>query len=647
MIKVELRSLFQPRIMDGARRWYPLFQLMITALVLAAAAVLAFSIRFDFEIPQNWMNRLPLIILIWVAAECGVYVTAGFHRRRWRYASPQESLSLVPILGLGCLAGALLTSLIIPEQLPRSIYVLNLILCWGSAASIRVFLRRLLEFLLTWSRGTPVKRVLIYGPYETGALLLADLRHHLSYYVAGFIDDKPSTKGQTIDGVRVLGCLSDLARLVKEQKIDQVLVASNAGTDPKKHPVVRACMEAEVEWCVVPTVSSLISRPDLSRVYDISPEDLLGRPPVQLDMARIHNALSGQVVMVTGAAGSIGSELCRQIARFSPEAIIAYEINETALFFVEQEMKLSFPDIPFYSCIGSIQNTNRLAEVFSRHHPTILYHAAAYKHVPLMEKHVIEAIDNNIFGTARLLSEAAKHGVENFVMVSTDKAVRPTSLMGVTKRVAELCVRSLHNHGMKCVSVRFGNVLGSNGSVIPIFKKQIARGGPVTVTHPDMRRYFMTIPEAVQLILQASTIGEENEILVLDMGEPVRILDLAERIIRLAGHRPHIDIPIAFSGMRPGEKLYEELHMTDEEMMPTDHAKIKVFTGLGLAAEDLKQYLHRLRGYCERRTLPEILILLQEIVPDYTPSKEIIALSVEDSFVSEEVLEKRMAASAS
>jgi FlaA1/EpsC-like NDP-sugar epimerase len=361
-----------------------------------------------------------------------------------------------------------------------------------------------------------------------------------------------------------------------------------------------------------------------TRTRDIAVEDLLGRTSVRIEEDRISAKLAGNTVLVTGAAGSIGSELCRQIARFDPRAIVAFEIAETALFYLDLEFRQSFPGVPFFPEIGSIQNTQRLAEVLDRHRPSILYHAAAYKHVPMMETHVFEAVENNVFGTWNVALAAARHGVGDFVLISSDKAVRPGSIMGATKRVAELLILALQNGGTNFVSVRFGNVLDSNGSVIPIFERQIAAGGPVTVTHPEMRRYFMTIPEASQLVLQASTMGRGGEIFALDMGEPVRIVDLARKLILLSGLRPGEDIGIEFTGLRPGEKLSEEPNL-DEDTLPTHHEKIKIFAGKGLPPAGMESYLETLREIGARRDMPSLIRTLQELIPDYHPSAHLLA----------------------
>jgi FlaA1/EpsC-like NDP-sugar epimerase len=349
-------------------------------------------------------------------------------------------------------------------------------------------------------------------------------------------------------------------------------------------------------------------------------KSLVGREPARLDQTLIRATIEGRVVLVTGAAGSIGAELCRQIARFSPAAIVGFEIAESPLFEIDREMRQSHPDVPFFAEIGNVQNRARLDEVFREHRPALVYHAAAYKHVPLMEENPFEAIENNVFGTLNVARAASEFGVASFIMISSDKAVRPTSVMGATKRVSELLLENLQDGGTQFIAVRFGNVLDSNGSVIRIFRKQIAAGGPVTVTHPDMRRYFMTIPEACQLVLQASAIGEGGQIYVLDMGQPVKIVDLARNMIELAGLKPDQDIKIEFTGVRPGEKLYEELTSMLDDTVPTDHAQVRVFVGNQRPQFNIDGWLRSLKEISAARDTARLVLALSEMVIDYSPS---------------------------
>jgi FlaA1/EpsC-like NDP-sugar epimerase len=373
-------------------------------------------------------------------------------------------------------------------------------------------------------------------------------------------------------------------------------------------------------------LGDLIQGAELDKqIRDVAVEDILGRRPVHLDQGSIRERIEGKVVMVTGAAGSIGSELCRQIARFRPLALIGFDEAETPLFHLGREMSRNFPGLVFHSEIGNITRADTLQRVMLHHQPSILYHAAAYKHVPMMERHVFAAVENNILGTWQVARAAVRHGVEDFVLISTDKAVRPTSMMGATKRVAELLIGAFQKErGTKFVAVRFGNVLGSNGSVVPIFKDQIAAGGPVTITHPEMRRYFMTIPEAAQLVLQAFSIGKGGEVFVLDMGEPVKIVDLARNLILLSGLQPDHDIKIQFTGVRPGEKLFEELNLQHESLVPTSHSKIRSYVcHHHLDEVQIKETMHRLQQIVEEQDVTSLLLMLKELVPGYSPGSKI------------------------
>jgi FlaA1/EpsC-like NDP-sugar epimerase len=446
------------------------------------------------------------------------------------------------------------------------------------------------------------------------------------------LDDWPDKKGVPILGVTVLGGGDQGVKLVTKYHIDTILIAIPSATGAQMTQILKRCHAAEAECKTIPGMGEVIEECGLlGQIREVAVEDLLGRNPVHLEDDKIRATLEGRMVLVTGAGGSIGSELCRQIARFNPAGIVGFEIAESPLFEIDREIRQAFPAIPFHPEMGNIQNRARLDEVLRRHSPSIIYHTAAYKHVPMMEAHVFEAIENNVFGTYNVALAAAEHGVEDFIMISSDKAVRPTNVMGATKRVAELLLLALQNGGTKYVAVRFGNVLGSNGSVIPTFKKQIAAGGPVTVTHREMRRYFMTIPEASQLVLQASTMGLSGQIFVLDMGAPVKIVDLARNLILLSGFRPDEDIKIEFTGIRPGEKLYEELHFMDEDTITTSCEKIKIFTGNGGPSAGMGPYLQALRHICQRRDVRDLALTLKDLIPDYNPSAQLLSRFVDAS----------------
>jgi FlaA1/EpsC-like NDP-sugar epimerase len=522
-----------------------------------------------------------------------------------------------------------------PWGIPRSVYILDwlisCVLALGGRLAVRVILTARSRSSVEGER----TRTIIYGAGDAGLALLQELQQNQSLMcdVIGFVDDDSSKVRLNLHGKRVLGTGDALGALVQKHGIKRVLFAIPSATGPQMVRILKFATDAKVEYKMVPSLGELVQGTELGKqIREVAVEDLLGRKPVQLDMDRIRERIQGRVVMVTGAAGSIGSEICRQIAPFRPLAIVGFDEAETPLFHIDREMAKSFPYITFHPEIGSITNRGTLKRVMQHYRPSILFHAAAYKHVPLMERHVFAAVETNIFGTWNVARAAADHGVGDFVMISSDKAVRPTSMMGATKRTAELLIRALQlEGGTKFVAVRFGNVLGSNGSVVPIFKEQIAEGGPVTVTHPEMTRYFMTIPEATQLVLQAFTIGKGGEVFVLEMGEPVKITDLARNLILLSGLQPERDIEIQFTGPRPGEKMFEELNLQDEHLIPTSHAKIRSYVcHQNLDAMQIKASLQRLQAIVEGQDVANLVLLLKELIPDYNPGAELLkaALSI-------------------
>jgi FlaA1/EpsC-like NDP-sugar epimerase len=574
---------------------------------------------------------------IWLVAKSITFVLSGQDKGLWRYVSILDVVRLGFInLVAAAISGAAIL-LLAPPGFPRSIYFIDVILCFGFTAGLRLGIRVVHDLgHRRAANGGEHARTFIYGAGQAGISLLREIQRNpaLPYSIVGFLDDDANKHGLSIQGVRVY-CASSTPEEARRLSVETVLIAIPSATGGQMTRILDLCSRASVSYKTIPGMAEVIAgRALASQIRDVDVEDLLGRDPVRLEEDRIAERYEGRVMMVTGAAGSIGSELCRQLARFRPSAIVGYEIAETPLFHLEREMAAAFPNVAFHPVVGCVQDLARIEETLEEYRPVAVFHAAAYKHVPMMETHVFAALRNNVFGTWRTAASAARYGVKEFVMISTDKAVNPTSAMGATKRLAELVVNSLQNGATKFVSVRFGNVLGSNGSVIPIFKRQIASGGPVTVTHPDMRRYFMTIPEASQLVLQASTMASGGEVFVLDMGESVRIVDLARNLILLSGLRPDVDIEIRFTGVRPGEKLFEEINSASEHHLPTAHEKILVFAANGQPEASMSAYLEQLQEICDARDLPGLLLILKEIIPEYNPSSSLLERALSSSGIS-------------
>jgi FlaA1/EpsC-like NDP-sugar epimerase len=593
--------------------------------VFAASGVVAFVLRFDFRLPADCGSYLLFATSIWIVVKTAVFRITKLDRGLWEYFAVGDMIRLAG----GNLAASAVSCVLIllfgPGGFPRSIYIVDLLICFTGTAGVRLAIWLIRGVVLGESPACHRKRTLIYGAGSAGATLLKEIRNNprLAYLVCGFIDDDGAKRGMRIDGVPVLGRGEALQSIVHDRCVEMILIGIPSASGSQMTRILGLCDNAGVECKTVPGLAEVIEANGLAgQIREVAVEDLLERTPIHLEESAIRTAIEGKMVLVTGAAGSIGSELCRQIARYRPAGIVGFEIAESPLFEIDLEMQTRFRDVPFYPEVGNIQNRARLEEVLRGYRPRLLYHAAAYKHVPLMETHVFEAIENNIFGTYNLAVAAGEYGVEEFVMLSTDKAVHPRSVMGATKRVAELLLQFLQNGGTQYIMVRFGNVLGSKGSVIPIFKKQISEGGPVRITHRDMRRFFMTIPEASQLVLQASAIAKGGQVCVLDMGQPVKIVDLAKNLILLSGMRPDEDIKIEYTGIRPGEKLYEELSSLMEDTVPSHHEKIRIFVEREMPDVELLSWLRNLQRICESRDIGRLLIALKEIVTDYNPSAE-------------------------
>ena len=604
--------------------------------VFALSAFLAFELRFDGKLPAQYVYPMGVALCIWAAAQSASFIVSAASRGSWRHTSAYDAVRIVLANSAGSILGGLVILLLLgPWAIPRSVFILDWLLSCSLALAGRLAVQVVFNARSRGRAEGERTRTLIYGAGAAGLALMWELRHNQSLMcdVVGFIDDSPSQGHMILQGRQVLGTGEALGAVVRKHAIKRVLIAIPSATGPEMVRILKFVTDAKVEYKTVPSLGELVQGAELGKqIREVAVEDLLGRKPVHLDLDRIRERIQGRVVMVTGAAGSIGSEICRQIAPFRPLAIVGFDEAETPLFHINNEMAKGFPYIAFYPEIGSIASRGTLKRVIQHYRPSILYHAAAYKHVPLMERHVFAAVETNIFGTWNVAREAAENGVDDFVMVSTDKAVRPTSMMGATKRAAELLIRALQTeYSTRFAAVRFGNVLGSNGSVVPIFKKQIASGGPVTVTHPQMTRYFMTIPEAAQLVLQAFSIGKGGEVFVLEMGQPVKIVDLAKDLILLSGLQPERDIEIQFTGLRPGEKMFEELNLQDEDLIPTSHAKIRSYVcHQNVDAMQIKSFLLRLKSIVEGQEVANLVLLLKELIPDYNPGAELLktALSI-------------------
>jgi len=608
---------------SGTGAWHitrlRLAKVIIDVISSVMAVLAAFLLRFDGSLPDG--VPVLLAVMVSLALKAIPYVLGGLHRRSWSNLTFRD---LGGLLGLGAFVAVIGTLLLVlfgvQLGIPRSIAVMDAVFTVMLMAAVRALARyRHEQFVASVVGPDYRKRVLVVGAGEAGALTVRELLRHpeTGMKPIGFLDDDRSKQGQRVSSVPVLGTIVDASDVVIEQKIDEVLIAmpSKGGYDIRE--VIDKVRQARpnLTYKIIPGMYEVVSgRVDLRRIREVDIDDLLGREPIELDTGSILGYLRGKRVMITGAGGSIGSELVRQICRFHPADLILFGHGENSIYSLERELDRDWPEITYHGVIGAIQNGARLDYVFSRYRPDVVFHAAAHKHVPLMEENPEEAIFNNVIGSRNLIQLALKHGVSHFVNISTDKAVNPTSIMGATKRMVEYLVQDAARHAapdQTFVSVRFGNVLGSRGSVIPIFKSQIQAGGPVTVTHPDMVRYFMTIPEAAQLVLQASGHGRNGEVYILDMGEPVRIVDLARDLIRLSGLRPDIDIPIRFTGMRPGERLVEVLMTEKEERAQTPHQKIFVARAEPMDPEGLAAAVDALQAAALRSDHQRIRVLLE------------------------------------
>lgn len=545
----------------------------------------------------------------------------GLYSSLWRYASVDELFKVILSVTLGSIINFFLLSIIGPDyifSIHASTWMFNLLFIGGSRFAYRG-LRRVIHN--HYRKDIKQKNVLIYGAGDAGALVIKELRSHpeMGLHPVVMIDDDPSKHKRSVNGIPIFGGRWHLASAIAKYSVEEILIALPAATRQETKEIIDLCKDTGCKLKTLPGVYELINgQVDVKKIRDVEIEDLLGRDPIKLDNKEISEYLRGEVVLVTGGGGTIGSELCRQISNFNPKKLIIFDIYENNAYYLQLELQKKYPQLNLEVLIGSVRDKRRLDSIFKTYRPSVVFHAAAHKHVPLMEDSPMEAIKNNVFGTINVAETAKQYRAKKFVLISTDKAVNPTNIMGATKRIAEMAIQLMDRHSRtEYVAVRFGNVLGSNGSVIPVFKEQIVQGGPVTVTHPDIIRYFMTIPEASQLVLQAGAMAKGGEIFILDMGEPVKILDLAKDLIRLSGFIPDVDIKIEFTGLRPGEKLYEELLIAEEGLQATKHEKILISKPLDHNYQEFMKELAKLKEVMIGDSNQDIAKVMKEVVPTF------------------------------
>lgn len=592
--------------------------------IISISLCFAFLLRFDFSIPGAQQELFWECLLVVTIVKPLVFIVIGFYNNLWRYASLQDAIELFKgVVFSSVLSVAAVLFLRQFSPIPRSIFVLDCFLLFTLLAASRLVWRVYRETYIV-NNSCEGPRTLVVGAGEAGSLLLKEIRRqpHAAYNVCGFIDDDPEKNGMKLHGIPVLGTTKQLKSLIIAYEVEDVIIAMPSADGKTIKNIMDSCKNANVTFKTLPAISNLINGSlTISHIKSVEIEDLLGREPVELDRTVIGNYLANKRVLVTGAAGSIGSEICRQVAQFAPAKLILLEQAETPLYEIEKELAYNFPDIRIMPLVADVRDREKIMAAFDEFTPEVVFHAAAYKHVPMMEYNPAQAVLNNVFGSQNVADAAHQFKVHTMVMVSTDKAVNPTNVMGATKRAAEVYVQALSRTSRtKFVTVRFGNVLGSNGSVIPLFKEQIAKGGPITLTDKRIIRYFMTIPEASQLVLQAGGIGRGGEILVLDMGEPVRILDLAEELIRLSGLTPYEDIDIVVTGLRPGEKLFEELLIDGEGILPTSHKKIKVLAAVLRDMTSICDEFDRLYHAARSNSVADIIVSMKLLVPEFKPT---------------------------
>lgn len=592
-------------------------------IVVSLALIFSFLLRFDLKIPLKYLNLLKISFPAVVSINLVVFFANGLYNKWWRYTSVRDALVVLRATVIGAMATSIAIYLFIPHmRLPRSILVINWLLTFLFVVGLRFFARTVYQRPQRESK-MKAKPSLVVGAGDAGELILKEMIRNplLGHKPVGLVDDDPRKMGISIHGIKVLGTTSDIDKICEQLSVEEVIIAMPTAAGSTIKSIVYQCEKAGIICKTLPGVFELIKGTvSVNQLRDVQVEDILGREPVVVNVKEISDYLKGKRVMVTGSGGSIGSELCRQISRLSPEELLLVDHAENNLFLIEQDL-LGFGFSNFKPFIADIKSEERIRGIFEKEKPQVVFHAAAYKHVPLMQLNPTEAINNNTMATKLLAQISGEYSVEKFVLISTDKAVKPATLMGISKAIAERVIEAFSHRedfSTKYMIVRFGNVLGSSGSVVPTFKKQIADGGPVTVTHPEMTRYFMTIPEAVQLVIQAGALGFGGEIFVLDMGEPIRILDLAKNMIELSGHDPESEIPIEFIGIRAGEKVHEELFNPNERVCKTSHPKINLARREPTDISVLMSGLESLQGCLYNKYDQELVEIMDELLNGFT-----------------------------
>ncbi|MBF0609787.1 MAG: polysaccharide biosynthesis protein [Magnetococcales bacterium] len=582
----------------------------------------------------------PLLLLFFLPSQFILFIRERLYRGLWRFASIPDLIRIIKASLMGTLLLGVYVYILRIDTFPSSTLLLYPLLLIMGLGGSRLTYRWLKDYhFKPTDQELKKNNVLVIGAGIGGDIIIRDALRNPDHHIVGLLDDNFSKLGTEIHGIRVLGTVQDLEKTLASHHVDTVFLAIASPSRHLVQNVLSVCTKLHVECRILPSLRELVDgKVNISRLRQVTVEDLLGRHSVQLDVAMITNCFFGQVVMVTGGGGSIGSEACRQVAHQHPSKLIILDHSEYNLYQVEMELRREFGSLNIHAVLGDVKNSELVSHLFATHNPQVVIHAAAYKHVPMVEENPIEGVRNNVFGTITVARLAHQFGSSRFVMISTDKAVRPTNVMGASKRIAEIYCQNLNAHSQtRFITVRFGNVLASAGSVVPLFRQQIAKGGPVTLTHPDITRYFMTIPEAVGLVLQAGAMGEGGEIFVLDMGEPVKIKELAEQMIRLSGMEPHVDIPITYIGLRPGEKLYEELFHEDEDLQNTNHAKVMLAKSRVVDQTWLEEQLILLNKFIQGRNTAQLLDQLKILVPEFSTAKTNNPITAVTTHVASEV----------